>query len=214
MDNCHSVRVLKPIIMKNYIKQNWFLLTILLVLTAILFSKCENEEVLSKNPDILNVKTESYKLKNGQVVNTTKTVVYNKSPEKTELTKQFTKVKTIIKIQERVRIDTVKVFYKDTIPCQFERIGTLVNNDYSLAYKSTQKGIDITDLSIPDSISIVTGTKRKWFLGKETQTIDVMHSNKLIQTDHIQHIEIVPKKKFWDTTVFKVGVGFLLGVSL
>jgi hypothetical protein len=201
--------------MKEYVKQNWFLLFTVLVLLSIIITKQKNEKVLSGNPDVLNVKTESYKLKNGQVVNTSKTVVYNKAPEKTELTKQFSKVKTIIKIVERVRIDTVRLVYKDSIPCQFERTGSLVNSDYSLDYKSNQKGISITDFELQkDTTNIVFGEKRKWIFGKTTNTIDMTHTNKLIEVQSINHYEIVPKQKFYKNPFFLVGIGFLGGVLL
>ena len=58
------------------------------------------------------------------------------------------------------------------------------------------------------------GTKRKWFLGKETNTIDISHTNKYISSDQIQHIEVVPKKPFYDTTLFKFTAGFILGVAV
>jgi hypothetical protein len=200
--------------MKTYIQSNWILILLALILGSMLLSKCENEKLLTSNLDTFKVQMESYKLKNGQFVNTSKTVTYNKVPEKTELTKQFSKVKTIIKIVEKVRIDTVNVVYHDSIPCKFERKGSVITDNYSLDYKSTQKGISILNLSVKDSLEIVTGTKRKWFLGKERQVIDVMHSNKLVETTGIQHLEIKPKKRFYETTLFQVGIGILIGVSI
>ena len=200
--------------MKNYLKTNWILLIILLVLVSVLYSKCENEKILSSNLDTLKVKVNTYKLKDGQVVTTSKTTTYDKVPEKTELTKQFQKVKTVIKIVETVRIDTVNVVYHDTIPCNFERTGTVLNKDYSLDYKSTQKGLSISNLNVPDSLEIVSGTKRKWFLGKQVNTIDITHSNKHVETNNIQHFEIKAKKKIYETDLFKAGVGFILGALM
>jgi len=200
--------------MKNYIKSNWILLVIILVMVSMLYSKCENEKILSSNLETLNVKVNTYKLKDGKVVTTSKTTTYDKVPEKTELTKQFQKVKTIIKIVETVRIDTVNVVYHDSIPCNFERKGTVLNKDYSLDYKSTQKGLSISNLSVNDSLEIVSGTKRKWFLGKETQTIDITHTNKHIETNNIQHFEIKTKKKFYETALFQIGIGIIGGVLI
>lgn len=200
--------------MKNYIKSNWILLLIILVAVSLLYSKCENEKILSSNLDTLKIKVNTYKLKDGKVVATSKTTTYDKVPDKTELTKQFQKVKTIIKIVETVRIDTVNIVYHDSIPCNFERTGTVLSKDYSLDYKSTQKGLSISNLSVTDSLEVVAGTKRNWFLGKETQTIDITHSNKHIETNNIQHFEIKTKKKFYETTLFKVGVGIIAGVLI
>jgi len=200
--------------MKNYIKSNWILLLIILIAFSMLYSRCKNEKILSSERDILKVKVNTYKLKDGKVVASTKTLVYDKVPQKTELTKQFSKVKTIIKIVERVRIDTVNVVYHDSVPCNFERKGAIISEDYSLDYKSTQKGITIANLTVNDSLEIVAGTKRKWFLGRTTDYVDVSHSNKKIITDEVIHFEIKPKKKFWETTVFKVGIGVLGGALL
>ena len=200
--------------MKNYLKNNWLLIIICIVMASMLFAKCENEKVLSGNLDTLNIEMQSYKLKDGKIVNTSKTVTYEKIPEKTELTKKFAEVKTIIKIVEKVRIDTVMVAYKDTIPCKFDRTGSIVKKHYSLDYKSTQKGINVSNLQLSDTLEIVAGTKRKWFLGRETQTIDVSHSNPYITNKEIQHIEIKPKKKFYDTTLFKVGIGIIAGAII
>lgn len=200
--------------MKNYVTNNWVLVLLVLTLSSMLLVKCKNEKLLTSNLDTLHVQMESYKLKNGQLVNTTKTVTYQKVPNTTALTKQFAKVRTIIKIVEKVRIDTVNVVYHDTIALPFERKGSVVTEDYSLDYKSTHKGLSIANLTVSDSLEIVTGVKRKWFLGKETQTIDVVHSNKHIETTGLQHIEIKPKKKFYETTLFKIGLGILIGTQI
>jgi hypothetical protein len=69
-------------------------------------------------------------------------------------------------------------------------------------------------MRIEDSLLIVTGTKRKWFLGKETNTIDISHTNKYISSGQVQHIEVVQKKQWHDTNLFKFGVGFILGVAV
>jgi hypothetical protein len=201
--------------MRTYIKTNWILLTTVLVLSSLLFVKCENEKILTSDLDILHIKMETYKLKNGQIVSSSETVTYEKVPNPTELTKKFAKPKTITKIVEVVRIDTVNIVYHDTITMPFERKGSIVSKDYSLDYKSTHKGISIANLAIkPDTVEIVTGMKRKWFLGRQTQTIDVTHSNPLVKTVGLQHIEIKEKKKFYETTFFKVGAGILLGATI
>jgi hypothetical protein len=200
--------------MKTYIKTNWFLILTVLILASMLFVKCENEKLLTGNLDTLHVQMQSYKLKDGRLVNTSKTVTYNKVPNKTDLTKQFAKVNTIIKVVEKVRIDTVNIVYHDTITMPFERKGTVLTDDYSLDYKSTHKGLSIANLTVNDSLEIVTGTKRKWFLGREVNTIDVAHSNKHIESTGLQHIEIKRKKKFYETTLFQIGVGILIGTQI
>ena len=49
---------------------------------------------------------------------------------------------------------------------------------------------------------------------QETQTIDITHSNKLIKDSGLQHFELVKPKKFWQTTVFKIGIGVIGGILI
>ena len=198
--------------MIKYLKNNWLLLLILLLLTCLLFVKCENEKVLNSNIKAMGSKIDYYKLKNGQLVNSAKTIIYQKVPEQSLLTKEFKKVNNIIKVIEKIQIDTVKVFYRDSIPCDFDIKGNIVDKDYSVDYSSSNKGLSLYNLKVVDTIEIVTGVKRKWLLGKKTNTIDISHSNKLMTTDDIKHFEIVEKKKFYDTTLFKVAAGIIFGV--
>jgi hypothetical protein len=127
---------------------------------------------------------------------------------------KFAKVQSVTKFVTTTKIDTIAITYTDSIPCIFNKDGAIFHDWYSLGYKSNQKGITITELYIPDSVAIVTGTKRKWFLGKQTQTIDITHTNPFVETEAVQHIEVVAKPKWYETTIFKVGLGFLGGFLL
>ena len=212
----------------NLSNVNWKqlgLYMVILVLASMLFSKCNNESLQLATIKALKTENASYRLKNGQLVTSAKTLIATNESQATELignnetikelTDKFTKVKSITKYVEKVKIDTITVVYKDSVPCVFEKNGSIANDEYSLNYKSNQKGIDITDLSLENNnVTIVTGTKRSWFLGKETQTIDVTNSNKLVKLGELQHIEIQQKKRFYETTVFKIGIGVLAGTLI
>lgn len=187
--------------MKEFIKSNWAWLGIILVLVSALISRCSNDNLVKK--DITTYKTVTSKKEAIKESNIPDTIV-----------KKFTEIKTVTRYVDRIKIDTVVVKYKDTVPCVFERSGAINKKEYSLTYQSNQNGLKLHNLAIQDSLLIVTGTKRKWFLGKETNTIDISHTNKYISSNQIQHIEVVPKKPFYDTTLFKFGAGFILGVAL
>ena len=205
------------------LKKIWiFILSVVcLVLFSALFSKCENEKIQLSNVKALNSKITAYKLKNGQLVLSTETLQYtnkqlkdnliSKDSKLKELTNKFSNVKSVTKYVTHTIVDSILVRYKDSVPCVFERIGDIYDKDYSLQYKSNQKEITIMELDIPDSVIVVTGQKRKWFLAKETTTLDMTHSNKFVQTDYVQHVEVVIPKKWYDTTLFKFGIGFILG---
>ena len=131
-----------------------------------------------------------------------------------ELINKFSKVKSVTKYVTNTKFDTIKLAYKDSIPCDFEIKDSISRKWYSISYKSNQKGIEITKLSIPDSVIIITGDKRKWFWGKRTNVTDITHENPFIQTQSIQHIEVKEKSKWYDSTILKIGLGFLGGILL
>jgi hypothetical protein len=200
------------------------LLVVCLILISQLFQKCENEELQLSNIKALNSQTKVYKLKNGQLVTSVENLHYTNSQLKNsllmkdkkvkELTSKFSQVKSITKYVTNTKFDTISLVYKDTVPCNFERIGSEFKEWYQLGYKSNQKGVVITDLFIPDSVIIVTGDKRKWFWGKRTSVTDITHANPFVNTESVQHIEVVNPSKWYDSTIFKIGIGFLGGVFL
>ncbi len=187
--------------MKDFIKQNWYWVGLLIMFASGWFSTCQRNKVTKHD-------TPTYK-----TVTTKKEAIQSASIPET-IVKKFTEIKTVTRYVDRIRIDTITIKYKDTIPCVFERSGAINEKEYSLTYQSNQNGLQLHNMRIEDSLLIVTGTKRKWFLGKETNTIDISHTNKYISSNQIQYIEVVPKKKFYDTSLFKFGVGFILGVAV
>jgi hypothetical protein len=131
-----------------------------------------------------------------------------------ELTDKFSNIKSVTRYVTNTKFDTIKLVYNDSVPCNFERIGSDYKEWYHIAYKSNQIGVEITELSIPDSVIVVTGEKRKWFWGKRTFTTDITHANPYVEPEAIQHIEIVQPKKWYDSTLFKIGLGFFTGALL
>lgn len=189
--------------MKEFIKEHLDLIIalVIVILFSALLVQCRNNKITKH--DTPTYKTVTTKKEAVQVANIPDTIV-----------KKFTEIKTVTRYVDRIKIDTITIRYKDTVQCVFERSGAINEKEYSLTYQSNQNGLQLRNMRIEDSLLIVTGTKRKWFLGKETNTIDISHTNKYILSDQIQHIEVVPKKPFYDSTLFKFGVGFILGVAV
>lgn len=197
---------------------------VILILVALLFSKCKNEKLqLATIKGLTSVNT-SYVLKNGQLV-TSNNVLFATNKKQAalligqsetidQLMASFSKVKTVIKYQTKLEIDSIPVPYKDSVPCVFEKTGRVFDKNYSFDYESNQNGFKVKNIILPDSVALVSGTKRKWFWGKETHVIDITHSNSLIKTEGLQSVEITPKVKFWNTTVFKIGIGVVAGALL
>lgn len=187
--------------MKDFIKQNWAWLGLCIIFLSGWITTCSNKDVDKKD-------TQTYKT----VTSKKEAIQEAKIPD--TIVKKFTKIKTVTRYVDKIKIDTIKIHYKDSIPCVFERSGAITEKEYSLTYQTNQNGFKVYNMQMNDSLLIVTGTKRKWFLGKETNTIDISHTNKYISSDQIQHVEVVPKKEWYDTTLFKFGVGFILGVAV
>ena len=214
--------------MNTTINKNRIAIAVLLILCLFLisqlFQKCESENLQLVNIEALNSQTKIYKLKNGQLVTSVQNLHYTNSQLKNsllmkdkkvkELTDKFSQIKSITKYVTNTKFDTISLVYKDTVPCNFERIGSDFKQWYQLGYKSNQKGVVITDLFIPDSVIIATGDKRKWFWGKRTSVTDITHANPFVNTEDVQHIEVVNPTKWYDSTIFKVAVGFIGGVFL
>lgn len=187
--------------MKDFIKQNWYWIGIIIFCWSIIIKQNINKNATKHDtPTVKTVTTKKEAVQSAKIPDT--------------VVKKFTEIKTVTRYVDRIKIDTITIRYKDTVPCVFERSGAIKEKEYSLTYQSNQNGLNLSNLEIKDSLLVVTGTKRKWFLGKETNTIDISHSNKYIKSDSILHIEVVKKKKFHETTLFKFGIGFILGVAV
>ena len=214
--------------MNTTINRNRIMIMVLsvicLLLISQLFQKCESEKVQLANIDALNKELTTYQLKNGQLVTSVENLNYTKEQLKKsllmkdkkvkELTDKFSNIKSITKIVTNTKFDTIKLVYNDSIPCNFERVGSDLKQWYHIAYKSNQKGVEITELSIPDSVIVATGDKRKWFWGKRTSVTDITHANPFVETESIQHIEVVQPSKWYDSTILKIGIGFIGGMLL
>jgi len=130
-----------------------------------------------------------------------KNVLLKKDRELFELSKEFLQLKSIAKYNTVTTLPGIPIIYHDTIPCIFERSGRLKDKWYSFTYQSNQNGFTVDSLSIPNTTTIITGTKRKWFLGKESLTTDITNTNPYVKVTGITAAEIdIPApwyKKWW-----------------
>lgn len=127
-------------------------------------------------------------------------LILNKDAELAKLTQHFSKVQTINTYTNFVRHDTIAVTYKDTIPYNFNRTGKTRTRWYSFSYRSDNNGFALDSLTIPNRTIVITGFKRKWFLGKETAITDITNSNPHIHTETMQSLLVtvpVPWYKKW-----------------
>ncbi|QHB40992.1 hypothetical protein HWC99_gp61 [Flavobacterium phage vB_FspS_tant8-1] len=213
--------------MKDQIKKYLKDIVILILLIILIFSitKCtENKNQAISETKSLNDSTKYFK--NKLMTETASKIVLETSNKllKQEilqsdlklkkLTDEFSRVKSIVKYKTEIQIDSVPVYFTDTIPCEFERIGKYYNKDFKFNWEFNQKKFELKDIEIPNETTIITGFKRKWIFGRQILTTDITNSNELIKTTNVQTIEIKIPKKFHETRLFNFGVGFATGFFL
>lgn len=205
-------------VIKNYIFYILFLILALILIFSI--EKCnfiqdqENKNIAAITDTIkyfknkLGSKTAEIKtlqLNNEQLQH----LILDKDKELTLLTKEFSKINSIIKYKTLVQYDTIKITYKDTVPCVFKRFGQVKENWYSFSYNSNQKGITVDSLKTHTETTIVNGFKRKWLLGKETMTTNITNSNPYLEVIQIKSAEVVVPQPWYK----KWYVWFVVGIS-
>jgi hypothetical protein len=195
--------------MKTY--SSWLTISLLVVLLFLSIDRCSyNKKIASVNFQAITDTVTYYNNAIGTQTASIKTLqadkktlantLLNKDAELTKLSKDFVKLSSVIKYKTITKIDTIAINYKDTIPCEFERSGVINTRWYSFSYQSNQNALKIGSLTIPNTAIIITGTKRKWFLGKETLTTDVTNSNPFLKVTEIKAAEInipAPWYKKW-----------------
>ena len=127
-------------------------------------------------------------------------LILSKDIELAKLSKEFSKLSNLTKYKTITKFDTISIIYTDSIAYNFERRGVINKPWYSFSYYSNQNTLKIGNLSVPNTATIITGTKRKWLLGKEVLTTDIINSNPYITVTNIKAAEIivnVPRYKKW-----------------
>lgn len=209
--------------MKNYIQP--ITIAVLAVLLFLSVQKCSYWKGNSAvNLDALTDTVKHYKNALGTQTVSIKTlqltekqlkeIIIKKDDTLKALASEFAKVKSVVKYKTVTRIDTVKVEYTEMIPCEFERSGNKVHKWYSFNYFSNENGIIIDSLTIPNTTAVITGVKRKWFLGKQTITTDITNSNPYIKVTDIKSAEIDIPEAWYKKWYFWLVKGFILGVII
>lgn len=130
------------------------------------------------------------------------------------LAAEFNQVNTVVKYVAVTKVDTVSIAYPDTIPCSFERTGTLREKWLELDYRADSTGISITNLTLPDTTVIVTGKKRNWFLGKEVLVTDITHSNPYIKVTVIKSAEVTAPSPWYRKWYLWLAAGLVGGLMI
>ena len=115
----------------------------------------------------------------------------NTESELKELAKKFKDVQTAGQIRTITKIDTIKIGYEVPVPFEFDRLWSKNDRFYSISGHSTQDGITINSLEIPNTLSFVVGKKKGNFI------IEAVNSNPHIKTTGLDAYSFkLPKKRF------------------
>lgn len=211
---------------KAFIRRYWFLMLALIGVTAANIDTTRQLNASQKALEVSQKETETYKLRNGELVSSQEILQLDKESMKTELERlknnkgdkqliaSFSKVNTVTKANTQIRYDTIKIAYHDTVQAVFERSGHFDDTYHSYDYYCNQTGFLVKDLSIPDTVTEVTGVKRKWLLGKETYTIERKHSNPHVSDLGVRSTELKPEKHWYTNPFVLIGAGFITGAIL
>ncbi len=210
--------------MENSRYKNILILGLIIGLILSINQCSTNKKLAKSQTSSLLDSTQHYKNKLGTITATKKVLqlsnkdlkklLYYKDSELNQLRKEFAKVETIVKTKTIVIIDSIPVPFDVTVPCDFERKGKHLDKWLQFDYAVNQDGFNISKFTITNDQTTITGFKRKWFLGRQTYVTDITNSNPYIKTIEVQTIQVVVPKRFYDTRLFNIGVGFIGGVLI
>lgn len=142
-------------------------------------------------------------------------IILKKDKELAALSQGFSTVHNVTKYKTLVQLDTISIVYHETVPCVFSRVGMVEKPWYRFKYNAGQKGLTLDSLTFPNTATVITGTKRKWFLGKETLYTEITNTNPYIKVTEIKAAEVTlpaPVHKKWYVWLgIGLAGGYLLG---
>lgn len=198
---------------------------VIIILLLLLNRQCEETKRVTDFYNNEKQTVEFYKNKIGTLTATvTATELTNKQLEDLLLKKndtlkklasEFKQIRYVAKIKYVTKIDSVKVPFEVKIPCEFERLGVYdTDRHFKFNYALNQTGLSLSDISIPNEQTIITGTKRKWIFGKQYLTTDITNSNPYLQTQEVQTIVVPVPVEWYNNKWVWFGAGVAGGVLI
>lgn len=126
----------------------------------------------------------------------------NTENELKELAKKYKDVQAAGQIRTITKIDTIHIGYEIPVPFEFKRDWQKKDPFYNISGTSTQDGITINSLEIPNTLSFVIGKKKGEYL------IEAVNSNPHIKTTGLDSYTLkVPKKRLGLSVFVGYGIG-------
>lgn len=211
------------VIMKATLKLIPYL--IIAVLVLLLFRQCRVTEDIYTFLENEKQEVQVYKNKLGTLTNSVNTselsnkqlkeLLLKKDDTLKKLMSEFKEVRNAVKIQEVVRVDSVFVPYEFDIDCEFKRFGKYdTDSHFKFDYSLNETGFSLSNIEIPNTQTIITGTKRNWIFGKQYLTTDITNSNDYIQTKEVQSVVIPVSVEWYNNKWLYLGLGLSAGVLI
>jgi len=189
------------------------LLLTVISLTSMVFVMYKQSKTQQSAISALTSENSSYKLKSGQTVTSQSIAQLPKELLKQqiktdsvlmELSKQFAKITAIKTASVRMEIPKTEVAFDkpitiadiDTVSNQlvFERTGAKFDKWFEFGYKVTQDSLTIEPFATWTDVKIVDGFKRKWILGRQTYTADILFTNPYMEASQVKAYEVIIPK--------------------
>lgn len=204
------------------------------VLLLLLFFQCEQGRQLASlseaNAEALTDTVKHYENKLGTVTASKKVlqlnnaqlknIVLDKDKELATLAKEFSDVKNVYKFKSEFVFEPIEIAFDTPISLsadstgRFVRSGTYSKKWFSLDYEINNEGISIDSLRTHTETTLISGIKRKWFMGKQTVATDITNTNPHIKITGITAAEVVVPTPVWRKWYVWLGVGFITGLSI
>lgn len=200
---------------------------LLLILLAVQCNNnSKNKSAYLSNLDALIDTVSYYKNKAGKQTATIKTLrlknnelndyIIDKDEELKAVAEEFSSLQSIVKYTTVTKFDTIYIPLEKPIITEnrFKVSGKKKNKWFSLNYTITNDSLTITTLLINTDASIVTGIKRKWFLGKETLTTDVTFTNPNISVTNLKSVAVTVNNPWYKKWYVWLAAGVTGGLLL
>lgn len=125
-------------------------------------------------------------------------------------------VKSQVRIESVLRIDSVIVPYTDTFIVKetgYKEFGFGLNAEhYKISGKTKANGIMIDSISFPNESRITIGNKSRGLFRSSQPVVEIVNSNPFIETKSVQNVVIKNEIKWWDRKGTWFAFGLIGGV--
>ncbi|KAF2518242.1 hypothetical protein E0W68_09465 [Flavobacterium salilacus subsp. salilacus] len=217
--------------MKRYISYS-----VIAVLITVLLLQCEKNtdyrNIAKQNEEALTDSIKHYKNKLGTITASRQTLqltqqqlqqeLIEKDAELAALAAEFKTIKNLTRFKSNIQLEPVNFAFDEPLyPASaedttdyFERKGFTQTQWYSMGYKVTNDSLTIQPFTTWTETTVITGFKRKWFLGRQTLVTDVTNTNPYINVTAIQAADVTVPEPWYKKWYMWLAAGFVTGIAV